>query len=49
MSPSRDYIAKCRGLADTVDAQIDAIQQAAEWFTESILARMLSVNHSAAC
>ena len=38
MSPSQDYIAKCRGLADTVDAQIDAIQQAAEWFTESILA-----------
>ena len=38
MSPSQDYIAKCRGLADTVDAQIDTIQQAAEWFAESILA-----------
>ncbi|MED6326886.1 MAG: SIS domain-containing protein [Verrucomicrobiota bacterium] len=38
MSPSQDYIAKCRGLADTVDSQIDAIQQAAEWFAESILA-----------
>ena len=38
MSPSQDYIAKCRGLADTVDAQIDAIQQAAEWFAGSILA-----------
>ena len=38
MSPSQDYIAKCRGLADTVGAQIDAIQQAAEWFAGSILA-----------
>ena len=38
MSPSQDYIAKCRGLADTGGAQIDAIQQAAEWFAGSILA-----------
>lgn len=38
MSPSQDYIEKCRRLAETVDAQINAIQQAAEWFTGSILA-----------
>ena len=38
MSPSQDYIEKCRGLADTVAAQVNAIQQAADWFTESILA-----------
>ena len=38
MLPSQDYIAKCQGLADTVGAQIDAIQQAAEWFAGSILA-----------
>jgi len=38
MSPSQDYIEKCRRLAESVDAQINAIQQAAEWFTGSILA-----------
>ena len=38
MSPSQDYIEKCRRLAETVDAQINTIQQAAEWFTGSILA-----------
>ena len=37
MSPSLDYIEKCRGLADTVAGQIDSIQQAADWFAESIL------------
>ncbi|HCV98123.1 MAG TPA: SIS domain-containing protein [Verrucomicrobiales bacterium] len=38
MSPSQDYIEKCRRLAESVDTQINAIQQAAEWFTGSILA-----------
>ncbi|MBI2191696.1 MAG: sugar isomerase domain-containing protein [Planctomycetes bacterium] len=38
MSPSLQYLEKCRGLIGTVAAQYAAIQQAADWFAESILA-----------
>ncbi|MFK5920538.1 MAG: SIS domain-containing protein [Verrucomicrobiota bacterium] len=34
----KEYLEKCRGLVDTVGAQEEAIQQAAGWFAESILA-----------
>ena len=37
MSPSQNYLTKCRGLVDIVSNQIDCIQQAADWFTKSIL------------
>ena len=38
MTPSTDYLEKCRGLVENVLAQADSIHRAAEWFTESILA-----------
>jgi uncharacterized phosphosugar-binding protein len=38
VSPSDDYLARCRELLDCVAAQRDEIQQAAEWFAETILA-----------
>ena len=41
MSPSQDYLAKCRGLVDTVSSQIDSIQQAAEWFSKSIISNRM--------
>ncbi|HSU54924.1 MAG TPA: SIS domain-containing protein [Candidatus Dormibacteraeota bacterium] len=36
--PSDDYLAACRGLVEAVAAQRDAIQQAADWFAQTILA-----------
>jgi len=33
-----DYLNRCRGLVDTVAAQITRIRQTADWFTETILA-----------
>jgi uncharacterized phosphosugar-binding protein len=33
-----DYLARCRALLDTVEAQTPAIAQAADWFAETILA-----------
>ena len=38
MSPSEDYLQKCRGLIDAVAVQQEQIAQAADWFAESILA-----------
>jgi len=38
MSPSEEYLSKCRELLDTVSAQHKTIQQAADWFAETILA-----------
>ena len=37
MSPSQNYLTKCRGLVNKVSNQIDCIQQAADWFSKSIL------------
>ena len=37
MSPSQNYLTKCRGLVDIVSNQIDCIHQAADWFSKSIL------------
>src|SRR5438093_7880223 len=42
--PTRDYLRQCRGLIEAVAAQENAIQQAADWFAETILAgRMVHV------
>ena len=38
MSATNDYLARCRELASTVEAQESVIGQAADWFAESILA-----------
>ena len=38
MSLVKEYINKCREIADRVEAQQNEIQQAARWFAESILA-----------
>jgi uncharacterized phosphosugar-binding protein len=38
MNPSREYIAHCRRILDTVAAQEEAVQLAADWFAETILA-----------
>ena len=38
MTPSTDYLEKCRGLVENVLDQADSLQRAAEWFAESILA-----------
>lgn len=38
MSPSEDYLSQCRKLVDTVAAQRAGIEQAADWFTQTILA-----------
>src|SRR4051812_46892146 len=44
MSPSEQYLSKCRELVDAVAAQGTAICQAADWFAETILAgRMVHV------
>ena len=44
MSPGQTYLDHCRGLIDTVQAQLPAIRQAADWFAETILAgRMVHV------
>ena len=38
MTPGEQYIAKCRELADAVQAQMPAVRQAADWFAATILA-----------
>jgi uncharacterized phosphosugar-binding protein len=38
MSPSADYLGQCRELLAAVEKQQPAIQQAADWFAETILA-----------
>jgi len=38
MTPGEQYIAKCRELANEVQAQMGGIRQAADWFAASILA-----------
>lgn len=38
MTPSADYLARCRELLDTVERQLPALQQAADWFAQTILA-----------
>src|SRR5213593_664652 len=38
MTPSADYLARCRELLATVEQQQSAIQQAADWFAATILA-----------
>ena len=44
MTPASDYLEKCRGLIATVEMQLMQIQQAADWFAQSILAgRMVHV------
>jgi uncharacterized phosphosugar-binding protein len=44
MTPSSDYLQRCRGLLDAVARQTKGIEQAADWFAETILAgRMVHV------
>jgi len=44
MTPSQDYLEKCRALIDRVAAQQEAITTAADWFSKTILAgRMVHV------
>lgn len=44
MSPTQDYLEKCKGLIDKVAAQEEAIAQCADWFSQTILAgRMVHV------
>src|SRR3954454_20226424 len=44
MSPSEEYLSKCRELVDAVAAQGPLIGRAADWFSETILAgRMVHV------
>ncbi len=44
MTPSLDYLSKCRGLIDAVEHQAPTIEQAADWFAATILAgRMVHV------
>ena len=44
MTPASDYLEKCRGLVSAVEAQLPAIQQAADWFARTISAgRMVHV------
>ena len=38
MTPSADYLEKCRKLADNALGQADAIHKAADWFAKTILA-----------
>ena len=37
-TPTTDYLTRCREILDCVAAQQPAIEQAADWFAESILA-----------
>lgn len=41
MSPSESYLSKCREILDTVESQASAINQAADLFTQTILAGQL--------
>jgi uncharacterized phosphosugar-binding protein len=44
MTPSQDYLNKCRDLIAVVENQQHSIEQAADWFAETILAgRMVHV------
>jgi len=44
MKPAETFLSKCRELVDAVDRQRPAIEQAADWFAETILAgRMVHV------
>src|SRR5665213_3065898 len=44
MTPASDYLDKCRGLILAVEQQLPAIQMAADWFAQAILAgRMVHV------
>ena len=44
MSPAQSYLQLSRGLVDTVESQLPQIQQAADWFAQTILAgRMVQV------
>src|SRR5207248_6400706 len=44
MSPASEYLTHARALADTIERQLPAIEQAAEWFAQTILAgRMVHV------
>jgi uncharacterized phosphosugar-binding protein len=44
MTPSADYLQKCRGLLAAVEAQLPAVATAADWFAQTILAgRMVHV------
>ena len=36
MTPADEYLEKCRGLVDAVEAQLPAIRQAADWFAGTI-------------
>jgi len=38
MTPTDDYLSKCRAILDTVASQSDAIATAANWFADAILA-----------
>src|SRR5678809_1539757 len=38
MSPTADYLGRCRAIVDAVAQQQAAINQAAEWFSKTILA-----------
>lgn len=38
MSPSQDYLTQCRAIIDTVEAQANALAQAADWLSATILA-----------
>jgi uncharacterized phosphosugar-binding protein len=38
ISPTSDYLAKCRSLVDAVEQQTTSIAQAADWFADTILA-----------
>lgn len=41
MTPSAEYLKRCRELVDTVEAQRAAIEQAVDWFSKTILARRM--------
>lgn len=44
MNVGLEYLQKCRGIIDTVEAQYEQIEQAADWFANTILAgRMVHV------
>ena len=44
MTPTEQYLDRCRRIIETVAAQRDGILQAAQWFSETILAgRMVHV------
>jgi uncharacterized phosphosugar-binding protein len=41
MHPSKVYLERCREILSVVEAQLPAIQQAADWFAETILAQRM--------